>query len=420
MTVDPSSGEVVPTGKSPRFLLWVSFFACKSYNVLCLLSLNSRLSASYSIGEGLAIHAPLTPHSLISLCGKNVLIYCLFAFIFSLNLDCFICRHLCDPIVATITMGSAVSVKKSESQANAKTRNAEWAVFCSAFSFTVTGIVSLMHMSPMFSGYIIGTKLEGIITILLAAFWAATVSVGTLFVCTVTRRIIPFSRPSHFFLCINSDTVANAATGLAVDSDKDNTIVNGNLYYFSWAGFVTSILLVVSYLRGVFGVDVYGEVKNRAARLTLWAGFLACQLVVMGASSNILDKDCSSYDSSSSYCRRTKFGISVGAIGTSFCLCVVAMKMLTTVAPFVVEGVLALFLCILNGFGVAFLTSAEGPGSPIGNLYYFSWLSWFCSFMLIAGVYNDYQGGNTSGNQENDHNKTDGEVPIETLGEEDV
>ena len=51
----------------------------------------------------------------------------------------------------------------------------------------------------------------------------------------------------------------------------------------SWAGFVTSILLVVSYLRGVFGVDVYGEVKNRAARLTLWAGFLACQLVVMGA-----------------------------------------------------------------------------------------------------------------------------------------
>ncbi|MGK3762589.1 MAG: hypothetical protein ACI8RD_014907 [Bacillariaceae sp.] len=118
----------------------------------------------------------------------------------------------------------------------------------------------------------------------------------------------------------------------------------------SWAGFVTSILLVVSYLRGVFGVDVYGEVKNRAARLTLWAGFLACQLVVMGASANILDKDCSSYDSNNTYCRRTKFGISVGAIGTSFCLVVVAMKMLTSVAPMVVEGALALFLCVMNGF----------------------------------------------------------------------
>jgi len=210
-------------------------------------------------------------------------------------------------------------------------------------------------------------------------------------------------------------TVANAATGLAVDSKKDNTIVNGNLYYFSWAGFVTSILLVVSYLRGVFGVDVYGEVQNRAARLTLWAGFLACQLVVMGSSANILGEDCSS-DTNSSYCRRTRFGIAVGAIGTIFCLGVVAMKMLTRIAPFVVEGVLALFLCILNGFGVAFLTSGEGPGSPIGNLYYFSWLSWLCSFMLLTNVYNDYRGLSSSfGDQDNDQDKADGDIQVETI-----
>jgi len=282
-------------------------------------------------------------------------------------------------------------VKNSQSQATA---NARWAVFCSAFSFTVTGIVTVMHLSPMLSDFIIGTKLEGIITIVLAAFWAATVSV-----------------------------VANAETGLAVDSESGMTIVNGNLYYFSWAGFVTSILLVVSYLRGVFGVDVYGEVKNRAARLTLWAGFLACQLVVMGASANILDKDCSSYDSNNTYCRRTKFGISVGAIGTSFCLVVVAMKMLTSVAPMVVEGALALFLCVMNGFGVAFLTSAEGPGSPIGNLYYFSWLSWLCSFMLIASVYEDIYGVASPDNEENDEDKIDqvvnGDIPMETITGED-
>ena len=121
---------------------------------------------------------------------------------------------------------------------------------------------------------------------------------------------------------------------------------------------MTSILLVVSYLRGVFGVDVYGEVQNRAARLMVWAGFLACQLVVMGATANILDKDCSSsmYDSTSSsttvsYCRRTQFGIAVGAIGTLIALLVVAMKMLypTLVLNFF-EGVLSLLLCIMNGF----------------------------------------------------------------------
>jgi len=318
MNVNSESGEVVFRGKSPRFTLWLAFFA-----------------------------------------------------------------------FATITMGSAVSVKNSQNEVST---NARWAVFCSAFSFAITGIVTVMHLSPMLSDFIVGTKLEGIITILLAAFWAATVSV-----------------------------VANAATGLAVDSERGMTIVNGNLYYFSWAGFVTSILLVVSYLRGVFGVDVYGEVKNRAARLTLWAGFLACQLVVMGASANILDKDCSSYDSDTSYCRRTKFGISVGAIGTSFTLIVVAMKMLTSVAPMVVESVLALFLCIMNGFGVAFLTSADGPGSPIGNLYYFSWLSWLCSFMLIASVYEDYYGVASQKEDENvnDEDNIDravnGDVPMETI-----
>lgn len=251
----------------------------------------------------------------------------------------------------------------------------------------------MMYLSPIFSPYVNGTKMEGIITVVLAAFWSATVSV-----------------------------VANANSGLAVDASKENTIVNGNLYYFSWAGFVTSILLVVEYLRAVFGVDVYGEVKSRAARLTLWAGFLACQLVVVGASANILDKNCSdvnsseTYASDSAYCKRTRFGISVGAIGTSFALAVVAMKMLTAAAPIVVEGGLSLFLCVLNGFGVAFLTSAAGPGSPIGNLYYFSWLSWFSSFMIVGSVYEDYQAITSPDTEER---KVEGDVPLETIGDEE-
>lgn len=211
-------------------------------------------------------------------------------------------------------------------------------------------------------------------------------------------------------------------------------------------------MLLVSYLRGVFGVDLVGEVKNRAARLTLWSAFLAGQLVVMGASANIFDKDCGtdSVDAASSYCTRTKFGISVGAIGTFFALGVVGMKMLTAVAPFVVEGVLAVFLCILNGFGVAFITSAQGPGSPIGNLYYFvsgshlcgacegvtgylcaaflhvfpgfafslqSWISWLCSFMLVASVYDDYQNGGTVGNdtENGEEHKSNGDIPMETI-----
>jgi len=282
-------------------------------------------------------------------------------------------------------MGSATSVKNKEEE---YTANARWAVFCSSFSFAVTGVVTVMHLSPALSSFVVGTKLEGVLTVVLAAFWSATVSV-----------------------------VANASTGLAVDSSKDNTIVNGNLYYFSWAGFITSVLLMVSYLRHVFGLDVYGEVKNRAARLTLWAGFLACQMVVMGSCSNILDKNCGvyggAYDSSSSYCKRTRFGIAVGAIGTALALGVVAMKMLAQIAPTMVEGSLSSFLCVMNGFGVAFLTSPAGPGSAIGNLYYFSWLSFLSSFMLIANIWQDY---NAPVETENEADKVDGDIPVETIG----
>lgn len=260
---------------------------------------------------------------------------------------------------STITMGSAVGVKKTRGDIDT---NAKWAVTCSAISFAVTCLVVLMHLHPLVSVYIVNTRIEGILSLILAAFWAATVSV-----------------------------VSNASNGLAVNSDLDNTIVNGNLYYFSWAGFVTSIMLLVAYLRGVFGVDLAGEIKNRAARLTIWSGLLACQLVVMGASANVFDKDCANVLDATAYCKRTKYGIALGAIGTMLSLAVVGMKMVTTIAPFVIEGALSVLLCIMNGFGVAFLTSAQGPGSPIGNLYYFTWLSFLCNFLLVANVYDDYR-----------------------------
>lgn len=311
-TINPDTGEAVPRGNSPRFVLWLTFFA-----------------------------------------------------------------------FSTIVMGSAASVKKEEEEASA---NSRWAVFCSSFSFATTGVVVLMHLSPIFSGFIVGTKVEGILTIVLAAFWSATVSV-----------------------------VANASTGLAVDSNMENTIVNGNLYYFSWAGFVTSILLVISYLRGVFGVDVYGEVQNRSARLTQWSGLLACQLVVMGACANILDKNCSGYEEfvDPSYCQRTKFGITVGALGTMVTLGVVAMKMLTQIAPLAVEGLLSLFLAVMNGLGVAYLTSPAGPGSAIGNLYYFSWLSFLCCFMILTSLWEAYS--SEEDEAEDGENREDGEVPVETI-----
>jgi hypothetical protein len=269
-------------------------------------------------------------------------------------------------------------------------------IACSAVTFSVTAIITILHLLPNFSHYIVNTKIEGVITIILAVFWAATVSI-----------------------------VSNANSGLAVDNGADNTVVNGNLYYFSWAGFVTSILLVVAYLRGVFGVDVAGEIRNRSSRLTLWAGMLACALVVMGSSANVFDKDCTPQVQTDAFCKRTKFAISVGAISTVFALAVVGVKMMTTAAPFMMEAGMSVFLAIMNGFGVAFITSAKGPGSPIGNLYYFTWLSFLCSFMLVASCYEDYnKTTNTAEDQNGDEHdlemKESGDIAVESIEDTNI
>ena len=104
----------------------------------------------------------------------------------------------------------------------------------------------------------------------------------------------------------------------------------------------------------------------------------------------------------------------MGALGTIFALGIVALKMLTQISPIVVEGLLSLLLAVMNGCGVGYLTSPSGPGSAIGNLYYFSWLSFLSSFMLIADIWQDHQNGGASATEE-EGNKIDGDIPIETI-----
>jgi len=224
--------------------------------------------------------------------------------------------------------------------------------------------------------------------IILAAFWAATVTI-----------------------------ISDARNGLAVDNDT-GAVTNGNLYYFSWAGFVCAVMLVVSYLRDIFGVDVAGEIKNRAARLTQWSALLAAQLVVMGSSANIFDQDCAGLQTESdTFCRRTSFGIAVGAIGTAFALVVVGMKISTSTFSFVIELAFSTLLTILNAFGVAYLTSAKGPGSALGNLYYFSWISLVVAGLLLASCFETYKNGGDppSGSTAGVERTDSSDVPVESL-----
>jgi hypothetical protein len=233
---------------------------------------------------------------------------------------------------------SAFSLKHKQKRDNAEIdvpAAAKWAVACAAISFVLTLFVVVGHLIPLTANIFVGTMVEGVLTFVLICFWAATVSI-----------------------------VTNASNGLSVsEADATNQVSNGNLYYFSWAGFVTSIVIMVDYLRSSMGVDVVGEMRNRSARLTLWAGLLAASLVVMGSSARVFGESCTSDDFyAASYCKRTKFGIALGTITMTLAVVVVALKLCLSGSSFLIEFVSAFLLSIMNAFGVAYITSSFGPG----------------------------------------------------------
>jgi hypothetical protein len=218
-----------------------------------------------------------------------------------------------------------------------------------------------MHLIARYSILIIGTKLEGFLSIFLIACWSAIVGV-----------------------C--SDTTS----GLAVD--ETGRVQNGNLYYFSWAGFICSVILFVSYLRSVYSIDLAGEIRTRSARLTLWAAFMASSLVVMGSSARMFDTQCRQVDTYiPTYCRITKFAVSLGCLGTVLGLGIIAIKIATSMAPFTCEVVTCLLLFLSYTFGVAYITSEGAPGGPLNNLYYFTWFSFLLLFGIGGNCFEQYQ-----------------------------
>jgi hypothetical protein len=268
-------------------------------------------------------------------------------------------------------------------------RNQRWAIACSAITFAATIVVVALHLHPIGVSFFVGTRAEGSIILVLTAFWAATVSI-----------------------------VSDARNGLAV-SQRDGSVMNGNLYYFSWAGFVCSVMLIVSYLHAVFGVDLAGEIKNRAARLMPWSALLAAELVVLGSTANIFDQDCSPLNETVTFCNRTKYGISLGVIGSVMSLIIVGLKIVTTSASFLMEVIFSFILTIMNAVGVALLTATDAPGAALGNLYYFIWISLLCSAMILANCYETYRAVGSSheaGNEDSNYDKGDDkDIAVEPL-----
>lgn len=223
----------------------------------------------------------------------------------------------------------------------------------SAVTMGITAITAFMHVVPSLHPLINGSIIEGLLSLIMVALWAAIVAI-------VTKT--------------DNDLAFISAT----------QELNANLFFFSWAGFITSLVLLVSCLKSAMGVDLLGEMHQRAARLTHWAMLIATTFIVMGSCMRIMSEDCegaaNKENHSTEYCRRTEVGIALGGAGFAASVSVVVLKIFCRMKYPTLEFLPALGLTCMNAVGTWYLTSSDGPGNSISNLYFGSWLSF-----LVAG-----------------------------------
>lgn len=251
----------------------------------------------------------------------------------------------------------------------------KWAVSSATVTFLLTFLVVTAQKLPHTSNKVNGTKCEMILILLLMAFTCAAVGAST-----------------------------NPATGLAVNSSGGVSF--GNLYYSTWASFGSAFALLLSFIRTERGVDLGNELQSRGNRFRSWVVLIVTTLIVMGSSASSYDARCDVDEEVKpyKYCRRAALGVSAGCVGCVASLAVVAMRLLfagrsddsgTNKTVFGVEGVISVILFVMYGFAVAYLTSEKGPGAPLGNLYYSTWISFGMTFFVATSCFEEFQAAKT-------------------------
>ncbi|KAL3816457.1 hypothetical protein ACHAXA_001039 [Cyclostephanos tholiformis] len=232
----------------------------------------------------------------------------------------------------------------------------------------------------------------------------------------------------------------SAATATATAApDRDLAVGFGNLYYSTWTTFLACLRLATSYSRTEYGIDAlggggesstYGGMGGRGRRFRCWTVMVGTSVVVMVSAASCYDAVCHrrgdddiyDYDDGGAsettttttttryvgrpdeYCRRAAFGVASGCVGSAIGLAVTSSRLFCNVSSsssssstssggggsdeggivFAIEFVFGTLLSIVYGFAVAYLTGEEGPGAPLGNLYYSTWMT-FGLALYVAG-----------------------------------
>jgi len=284
-------------------------------------------------------------------------------------------------VASLIAMGSmfeAVRMQRHYNPPNVPATSFQrWAVGSSSITFLLSFLTLALQRIPQTSHVMVGTKLELITILLLLGF-----------------------------TCAATGTATNPATGMAVNAAGGVSF--GNLYYSTWASFACVISLLLSYIRTERGLDVHGELLAQGTRFRSWFVLIVTTLIVMASSASAYDAQCQVKDeyTPNKFCRRAALGVSVGCFGCVASLIVVAMRFSCGNPQvqegdadgerwnriiFTLEGIVSVVLFCSYGFAVAYLTSEKGPGAPLGNLYYSSWITFGITFFVATSCFEEFQ-----------------------------
>lgn len=186
--------------------------------------------------------------------------------------------------------------------------------------------------------------------------------------------------------------IMNPIRGIAVEGDD---VVNANLYFFSWISLACIVFITGHLLQEWTGLNARDVLSaNTSPKTGKWYGLAASSMVVMVSSIRIyMAVQCGG--DKSEYCKRTKFGISVGVLSflSSIALaCTLAKTTSVSFNELVATTVMLVWWC----FGTGFLTFGAAPGSRIGNLYFSTWISFIIIVVIFGQVFRDFLSGRSA------------------------
>jgi len=163
-----------------------------------------------------------------------------------------------------------------------------------------------------------------------------------------------------------------AATDISEDGQE--VIVYANLYFFSWLNFVAAVYLFGNVIRDNLAYN---------PKFSQWVLLFAASVVLTATSVALHDDICEK--AAEVVCSRLRYAVAVGSLGIIFSLISILATMFGYMGK-VLEGISSVLCSIFYFFGVVVLTTADGPASTLGNMYFSVWAGTFCSFALLVGV----------------------------------